>query len=154
MDPTLVLKNFKFFLTPKSWKKTPQIHSFFLNALTTQTAQTEEFMLQNVAYWSTVYRAGVTVQGKQFVNERVANSQNNYLCLQIWPIDLYKSKNFDFCLFELGEISLYTWSFSVNNFYWAVDARFVKMIANCLQLIISLTLVKNIYNEAYRVFIH
>ena len=32
---------------------------FFLTALTAQTAQTEEFMLQNVAYWPTVYGTGV-----------------------------------------------------------------------------------------------
>ena len=33
----------------------PQIHFFPLTALTAQTAQTEEFMFQNVAYWLTVY---------------------------------------------------------------------------------------------------
>ena len=32
---------------------------FSLTALTCQTAQTEEFMFQNVAYWQTVYRTGV-----------------------------------------------------------------------------------------------
>ena len=44
----------------KSWKnhpqkllRIPQIHFFFLTALTDQTAQTEEFMFQNVAYWPT-----------------------------------------------------------------------------------------------------
>ena len=36
----------------------PQIHSFFLTALTAQTAPTKEFMFQNVAYWPTVYRTG------------------------------------------------------------------------------------------------
>ena len=50
---------FLFFLPTKSWKnqpekllRIPQIHFFFL------TAQTEEFMFQNVAYWPTVYRTG------------------------------------------------------------------------------------------------
>ena len=38
----------------------PQIHFFFLTVLTAQTAQTEEFMFQNVAYWPTVYRTGFT----------------------------------------------------------------------------------------------
>ena len=32
--------------------------TFFLNALTAQTAQTEEFMFQNVVYRPTVYRTG------------------------------------------------------------------------------------------------
>ena len=31
---------------------------FFLTALTAQTAQTEKFLSQNVAYWLTVYRTG------------------------------------------------------------------------------------------------
>ena len=38
----------------------PQIHFFFLTALTAQTATTEEFMFQNVAYWPTVYRTGIS----------------------------------------------------------------------------------------------
>ena len=59
-------KNLKKILTTKSWKnypqkllRIPQIHFFFLTALTAQTAQTEEFMFQNVAYWLTVYRTVV-----------------------------------------------------------------------------------------------
>ena len=51
----------------KSWKnhpqkllRIPQIHFFPLTALTAWTAQTEEFMFQNVAYWPTVYGTGVT----------------------------------------------------------------------------------------------
>ena len=47
-------------------KKTPSKVSqknsnplFFLTASSAQTAQTEEFMFQNVAYWPTVYRTGV-----------------------------------------------------------------------------------------------
>ena len=47
----------------KSWKNHPkkllrktQIHFFYLTA---QTAQTEEFMFENVAYRPTVYRTGV-----------------------------------------------------------------------------------------------
>ena len=39
--------------------RVPQIHYFFLTALTAQTAQTEEFLFQNVAYRLTVYRTGV-----------------------------------------------------------------------------------------------
>ena len=58
-DPTIVLKFFKMFvLTTNSWKyhpqkllRIPQIHFFPLTAL---TAQTEEFMFQNVAYCPTV----------------------------------------------------------------------------------------------------
>ena len=49
----------------KSWKKHPQkllrktqIHFFFLTAWAAQTAQTEEFMFQNMAYRPTVYRTG------------------------------------------------------------------------------------------------
>ena len=37
------------------WYKT----EIFLSALTAQTARTEEFMFQNVAYWPTVYRTGI-----------------------------------------------------------------------------------------------
>ena len=39
----------------------PQIHFFPLTALTAQTAQTEEFMFQNVAYWQTIDRTGVSL---------------------------------------------------------------------------------------------
>ena len=53
------------FLPTKTWKKHPQkllrktqIHFFFLTAWAAQTAQTEEFMFQNVAYRPTVYRTG------------------------------------------------------------------------------------------------
>ena len=53
-------KKDQIFLPSNSWKKHPQklhrktqIHFFFLTA---SSAQTEEFMFQNVAYWSTVYR--------------------------------------------------------------------------------------------------
>ena len=49
----------------KSWKnhpqkflRIPQIHLFFLTALTAQTAQTEKFMFQNVAFRPTAYRTG------------------------------------------------------------------------------------------------
>ena len=52
-----------FFLPSKSWKnhpqkllRIPQIHFF---SLTASTAQTEEIMFQNVAYWPTVYRTGI-----------------------------------------------------------------------------------------------
>ena len=61
------LKFFNMFvLTTNSWKNhsqklliIPQIHSFFLTALTAQTAQTEEFLFHYVAYWLTVYRTGI-----------------------------------------------------------------------------------------------
>ena len=36
-----------------------QIHFFSLVAWAAQTAQTEEFMLQNVAFRPTVYRTGI-----------------------------------------------------------------------------------------------
>jgi hypothetical protein len=57
-DPTIALNFLKMFvLITKSWKNYPQkllriprIHFF---SLTAQTAQTEEFMFQNVAYWPT-----------------------------------------------------------------------------------------------------
>ena len=49
-----------------SWKNHPQkllrktqIHFFSLTAWAAQTAQTEEFMFQNVAYRPTVYKTGV-----------------------------------------------------------------------------------------------
>ena len=72
-DPKIVLRIFKMFvLTTKSWKshpqkllRIPQIHFFSLTALTAltaQTAQTEEFMIQNVAYWPTVYRTGAQAE--------------------------------------------------------------------------------------------
>ena len=64
-DPTMFFKLKKKFLNTKSWKnhpqkllRIPQIHFFSLTALTAQTAQTEEFMVQNVAYWPTVYKTG------------------------------------------------------------------------------------------------
>ena len=48
--------------------------TFFLTALTAQTATTEEFMFQNVAYRPTVYRTGVwaiwaelAVRGKKWI---------------------------------------------------------------------------------------
>ena len=71
VDPTIVLKKFKMFvLTAKSWKnnpqkllRIPQIHSFSLTALTAQTAQTEEFMFQNVAYWPNIELGYLIVLG-------------------------------------------------------------------------------------------
>ena len=57
---------FNFFLPSKSWKNHPQkllrktqIHFFSLLPWAAQTAQTEEFMFQIVAYRPTVYRTGV-----------------------------------------------------------------------------------------------
>ena len=52
-------------MSTKSWKKHPekllrktQIHFFSLLPWAAQTAQTEEFMFQNVAYRPTVYKTG------------------------------------------------------------------------------------------------
>ena len=65
VDAKIFKKGSSFFLLTKSWKnhpqkllRIPQMHFFFLTALTTQTAQTEEFLFQNVAYWLTVYWTG------------------------------------------------------------------------------------------------
>ena len=62
---TMFSKKFIFFAL-KKLKKTPSKVSqknsnplFFLTASSAQTAQTEEFMFQNVAYRPTVYRTGV-----------------------------------------------------------------------------------------------
>ena len=56
-----LLKNFNFFCPQKVEKNHPQkllrIPQIF-TALTAQTAQTEEFMFQNVAFRPTVYRTG------------------------------------------------------------------------------------------------
>ena len=58
-DPTIVLM---FVLTTKSWKNNPQkllrIPQINFFELTAQTAQTEEFMFQNLAFWPTLYRTG------------------------------------------------------------------------------------------------
>ena len=63
-------KRKKNFLPTKSWKKQPQkllrktqIHFFSLMPWAAQTAQTVEFVYQNLAYRLTVYRTGLyTVQ--------------------------------------------------------------------------------------------
>ena len=57
---------FKFFFGPQKVEKTTlkscseflKSTFFFLTALTAQTAQTEEFLFKNLAYWLTVYRTG------------------------------------------------------------------------------------------------
>ena len=58
-------KIFSNFFAHKKLKKPPSKVAqnssnplFFLTALTDQTAQTEEFLFQNVDYWLTVYRTG------------------------------------------------------------------------------------------------
>ena len=63
-EPTMFKKKVVVFC-PQKVKKPPskvaQKNSnplFFLTALTAQTAKTEEFMFQNVAYRPTVYRNG------------------------------------------------------------------------------------------------
>ena len=66
VDATMFLKILKKnFFTTKVEKTTLKSCSeflkstfFFLTALTAQTAQTEEFLFQNVAYCQTVYRNG------------------------------------------------------------------------------------------------
>ena len=66
MDATTFLKYLKKTFCPQKVEKTPskvaQKNSnplFFLTAWAAQTAQTEEFMFQNVAYRPTVYRTGL-----------------------------------------------------------------------------------------------
>ena len=66
-DAAMFLKIFKKNFCPQKVEKTTlkscseflKSTFFFLTALTAQTAQTEEFMYQNGAYWLTVYRAGI-----------------------------------------------------------------------------------------------
>ena len=74
-----------FFLTTKSWKKhpqkllrKPQIHFF---SLTAQTAQAEEFMFQNVAYWPTVYRTADTTMNYVFK----WNNKVPLILIKRWP---------------------------------------------------------------------
>ena len=63
-------KRFNFFFCPQKVEKTTlkscseKLKSTFfsLTASSAQTAQTEEFMFQNVAYRPTVYRTGVSGQ--------------------------------------------------------------------------------------------
>ena len=65
----MFFKKIKLFFAHKKLKKPPskiaQKNSnplFFPSASTAQTAQTEEFIFQNVAYRPTVYRTGVIVK--------------------------------------------------------------------------------------------
>ena len=61
------LKNFKFFLPkkhPQKLLRKTQINFFFLTAWAAQMAQTEEFMLQNVTYRTTVHRTGINIIDK------------------------------------------------------------------------------------------
>ena len=72
-DAIMFFKKFQIFFWPSKAEKTAlkssseisQIHFFFLTALTAQTAETEEFMFQNVAYWPTVYRTGLWWVGQR-----------------------------------------------------------------------------------------
>ena len=71
-----------------------QIHFFFLTA---QTAQAEEFMLQNVAYRPTVYRTGMTTDFVRFMKinsnrSEIQTLQN--LCFEFQIVNLRKSDNF------------------------------------------------------------
>ena len=61
-----IFKILKKFFAHEKLKKSPSIVAqktsnplFPLTALTVQTAQTEEFMFQNVAYRPTVHRTGI-----------------------------------------------------------------------------------------------
>ena len=59
--PTKSLKNH-----PQKLLRKTQINFFFLTAWAAQMAQTEEFMFQNMAYRTTVYRTGaVTKEGRR-----------------------------------------------------------------------------------------
>ena len=63
-DPTIVLDFLKIFvLTTKSWKKNTlkSCSEFPKSIFFPLTAQTEEFMFQNVAYWPTVYKTGLNI---------------------------------------------------------------------------------------------
>ena len=69
--PLQYLKKNKFFCPQKLKKKHPQkllrktqIHFFPLTAWAAQTAKTEEFMFQNVAYRPTVYKTWGTTRQK------------------------------------------------------------------------------------------
>ena len=85
-DPTIALKFFKMFVLT-SWKKNPSKVAqnssnplFSLTALTVQTAQTEESMFQNVAYWPTVYRTGIRMKAPKIPREFVGtNLKKNVL---------------------------------------------------------------------------
>ena len=74
----------------------PQIHFFFLTALTAQTAQTEEFLFQNVAYGLTVYRTGaktISIQ-KKFPIKLMTSFLMiplNFLCAYFLPHSCWKS---------------------------------------------------------------
>ena len=75
----MFLKIIYFFYPTKSWKNPLKSCSeflkstFFLTALTAQTAQTEEFLFQNVAYWLTVYRTGVSTMFRKWLNQAIAS---------------------------------------------------------------------------------
>ena len=73
-------KFLKFFFAHKKLKKTTlkvvqnNLNPlFFLTAWATQTAQTEEFMLQNVAYRPTVYKTGILLFDSSSWNTVVSN---------------------------------------------------------------------------------
>ena len=78
-----------FFLSTKSWKNHPQkllrktqIHFFSLTAWAAQTAQTEEFMFQIVAYRPTVYRTGEipVFSSCKVGNVCISSTINNTIC--------------------------------------------------------------------------
>ena len=82
-----------FFLPTKSWKNHPQkllrktqIHFFPLLPWAAQTAQTEKFMFQNVAYRPAVYRTGLTSKNRMMIRVHVIHklvylSNYSFLCI-------------------------------------------------------------------------
>ena len=67
-------------------KKTPskvgQKYSNFCSPIAAQTAQTEEFMFQNVAYRPTVYRTGVHT--KKLIDRKKRIFKNFAFCILFW----------------------------------------------------------------------
>ena len=73
-DAIIFLKKIKFFFAHKKLKKpaskVAQKNSnplFFLTAWAAQTAQTKEFMFQNVAYGPTVYWTGTYTKANKLI---------------------------------------------------------------------------------------
>ena len=76
-------KNLKFFWPQKVEKTTLKVAQknsnplFFLTAWAAQTAQTEEFMLQNLSYRTTVYRTGDL--NKRQISQKIFRIRENML---------------------------------------------------------------------------
>ena len=97
-------KFFEFFLPTKIWKnhpqkllRIPQIHFFVLTALTAQTA---EFMFQNLAYWPTVYRTGILTSFCHFIRNHpqklLRKTQIHFFFLTAWGAQMAQSEEFMF----------------------------------------------------------